>query len=131
MRLVGGDRPEHLGLVPQHRQIGDGLTAVSEHHRQIRRDPARIVPTPALPQHPEDLTEPGGQPGHLGHISQEPGAGMTDHTPPVSTHNNLRTRSSNLHSAGAFREGLIKPSTSQILPDRRHPPYLSIMNPWA
>ncbi|MFI5916896.1 NACHT domain-containing protein [Dactylosporangium sp. NPDC051541] len=54
---------------------------------------------------------------------------MTDHTPPVGTHDDLRTRSGSLHSAGAFRSGRSGPSTSQIFPDGGHPPYFSIMQP--
>jgi hypothetical protein len=44
-----GDRSEQLALVPQHRQIGDRLAAVGEHHRQVRGDPAGIVPASPLP----------------------------------------------------------------------------------
>jgi hypothetical protein len=99
---VGCDWPEQLRLIPQRREIGNGLTAVSEHHRQVHRDPPRVMPTPALPQHSQGLTEPGGQPGHLGHISDEPSTGMADHTTPVGTHNDLRARSGSLYSAGAF-----------------------------
>lgn len=40
----GGDRAEHLALVPQRDQIRDRLIAVGEHHREIGGGPARIMP---------------------------------------------------------------------------------------
>ena len=36
-----GHRPEQARLVPQHRQIGDRLPAVGEHHRHIGQHPTR------------------------------------------------------------------------------------------
>jgi hypothetical protein len=43
-------RPEQARLITQHGQVGDGLTAVGEHHRHINCDPARIMPALPLPQ---------------------------------------------------------------------------------
>jgi len=43
------DRPEHRRLLTQDRQVADALPAVSEHHRHIDRDPARVVPGLSLP----------------------------------------------------------------------------------
>jgi hypothetical protein len=42
------------GWAAQHRQIGDRLTAVREHHRHIGRDPARLVTgAPATQRRPD------------------------------------------------------------------------------
>ena len=81
------------------------LTAVGEHHRQVHHDPARVVDTSALPQPGQSVAARAGQPGHLGDVGEEPGAGMTDHPAPVGTHDDLRTRSGSLHSTGAFLAG--------------------------
>jgi hypothetical protein len=40
---VQGHRPEHAGLVTQHRQVADRHPAVGEHHRQISQHPARRI----------------------------------------------------------------------------------------
>jgi hypothetical protein len=59
---VRGERSEQLRLVAQHRQVRDRFTAVGEHHRQVHRDPGRVVHTAPLPQAAESLTVRTGQP---------------------------------------------------------------------
>ena len=49
-RRIRCDRTEQGCLIMQHSQIGDGLTAVGEHHCEIDRDPARVMPALPLPQ---------------------------------------------------------------------------------
>jgi hypothetical protein len=90
-------------MVAQHSQVRDRLAAVGELYRHIDRDPARVARAPPLPQTRQSITERGVQPGHLRDVSEQPGAGMTDNTTPVSTHDDLRACSGNLHSAGALR----------------------------
>ena len=77
--------PNSCRLVAQHGQVGDRLTAVGEHHRHIDRDPARVMPDRAAAAAPASASlNAAGQAGHLGDIGQQPGTGMTDHTPPIS-----------------------------------------------
>jgi hypothetical protein len=45
----------------------------------------------ADPQRRERLAEPGAQPGGIGEVGQQSGAGMPDDTPTVSGGNDLRT----------------------------------------
>ena len=62
------------------------------------------------------LTEPAGQPGRVGEIGQQPGAGVTDHTPPTTGNNDLGTRPGTLHLESAFRAERWDPQTSPIVP---------------
>lgn len=66
----GGDRSEHLVLVAQQSQVGDGLAAVGEHHGQIDRNPARIVLRSPRPQLAKCAGEGAGQAGGIGEINQ-------------------------------------------------------------
>ena len=113
-------RPEQGGLVAQHGQIRDRLTAVGEHHRHIDGDPARIMPTTPLPQPGQRIAERARQAGHLGHIGQQSGTRVADHTPPVSTDDDLRTRRGSLHLGSAFRDGWIGPRQVPSFQIRRH-----------
>jgi hypothetical protein len=49
------------------------------------------MPGLADPQRAERVAERGAQPGGVGHISEQPGAGMPDDTPTISSGNDLRT----------------------------------------
>ena len=80
---VRRDRAEQFGLTAQHRQVGDRLTAVGEHHRHIHRDPARIMPRSPLPQRRQRLRHRRGQAGRVGQIGQQPSAGVADHATPI------------------------------------------------
>jgi hypothetical protein len=51
------------------------------------------------------LNETAAQPGLIGEIGKQAGTGMTDHTASATSDDNLRTRSSTLHSESAFRAG--------------------------
>lgn len=68
---VGRDRDEQGHLVTEHGQIGDGLTAVGEHRRQIDRDPARIMAAPASPQTGQGLPERTDQTSGVGEIGEQ------------------------------------------------------------
>jgi hypothetical protein len=105
---VGSHRTEQIRLVPQHRKVRDRLPTIGEHHRQVDRDPARVMTGPPDPQRRERVTERGGQPGGIGQVGQQPGAGVPDDTPTVSGGNDLRTRPGNLHLESALRGGMDK-----------------------
>jgi hypothetical protein len=79
-----GHPAEQAGLVAQHREVNDRLTAVGEHHRQIHRDPARVMAGLPDPQWCERVAERGTQPGCIGKVSQQAGAGAPDDTPTIS-----------------------------------------------
>ena len=100
-RGIAGHHTEQLGLIPQHRDIADRLTAIGEQHRYIQGDPARSMTAIPLPQRDERLHEAGGQAGHLGNIGKQTGTGMPDHTPPIPTDFDLRTRTGSLHQGSA------------------------------
>lgn len=42
-RRRGCDRTEHTGLMPEHVDVGDRLTAIGKHHRHVGQDPAAVV----------------------------------------------------------------------------------------
>lgn len=50
------DRTEQLGLVGQHRDVGDRRGAISHRDRQIEQDPARIKPSPG-PRSPGNASD--------------------------------------------------------------------------
>lgn len=75
-------RPEHLGLVTQHSQVADRLTAVGEHHRHIHRHTAGVVTGVATPQPGQGLAEGASQPGGVGEVGQQPRTGMSHHPVP-------------------------------------------------
>jgi hypothetical protein len=70
---------------------GREIASVGEHHRQIHRDPARVMTRLPNPQRAERVAERAGQPGSVGEVSKQAGAGMPDNTPTISSGNNLRT----------------------------------------
>ncbi|GLZ00662.1 hypothetical protein Acsp02_79140 [Actinoplanes sp. NBRC 103695] len=131
---VGSDAtgPKKAGLLPQHRQIGDGFTAVGQQHREINRDPAWLMPAPALPANAQHLNETAGQPRPVGKIGEQSGTGVTDHTTSATSNDNLRMRTSTLHSEVPSVQGdsgLRHPKSSQIrrhfrVPWSPHPPPL-------
>jgi hypothetical protein len=88
---VGSHPAEQVCLVTQDREVSDRLSTVGEHHRQVHRDPARVMTGLADPQRPERVAERGTQPGGIGEVSQQPGTGMPDDTPTISSGNDLRT----------------------------------------
>jgi hypothetical protein len=65
-------------LVPQDRQVRDRLAAVSDHHRQVHRDPTRVMPTLPPPQPGQSLTERAGQPGRIAAVAL---GDLQDHWP--------------------------------------------------
>lgn len=102
-RRCRGDGAEHLALVPQHGQIRDGLPAIGEHHREIGRDPARVVAGAAWPKWSQCGGVRTGQSGGIGKISQQPCPGVTHHPRTVSGDMKPGTRTDTLHAESAFR----------------------------
>jgi hypothetical protein len=102
---IRGHRAEQPWLLPQHRQISDGFTAVGEQHREIDGDTAGLMRRPTLPVQPQCLNETPAQSRLISKIGEQSGADMTDHTPSPTTDDNLRTRAGTLHLESAFRAG--------------------------
>jgi hypothetical protein len=97
-----GDRPEQAGLVTQHRQIRDGLTAVGQQHREVGQDPTRRVHRPALTRVTGRAVQRLRQPDRRSHIGQQPGPHMRHHTGPVGADLHPRILRDTLHSTSAF-----------------------------
>lgn len=107
-RQCRGDRAEHLALVPQHGQVRDGFPAISQHHREVGGDPARVVTSAPWPKWPKRGGVRAGQFGGIGKISQQPCPGVTNHPGTVS------------RGIQAFRLDRQNPSTRFIAQLRRH-----------
>lgn len=79
----GRDRPQYGGLVAQHVDVGDGLTAVSKQHRDIDQHPAAV--THRAERGPRRrLRQRLGQPDPVRQQAGGDTAGVTDHPGPVS-----------------------------------------------
>lgn len=120
---IRGHRAEQVRLVPQDRQVGDRFATISDHHGQIRRDPAWIMAALPLPQPGQGFAERSGQTSGVSDIGQQPGTSVSDHRTSIRAHSDLRTGSGSLHLASAFRDGRSGPSTSQIIPDQKAFPH--------
>lgn len=114
-----GDGAEHLALVAQDGQIRDGLAAVSEHHREVGRDPARGVTSTAWPERSQHGGVRAGQSGDIGEISQQPCTGMPDHPRTVGGDMKPGTRTDILHAESAFHLDRQNPSTRFIVPAQK------------
>jgi hypothetical protein len=77
-----GHLTEQPGLVAQHRQIGDRMPTVGEHHRHVGAHSPRIVPRTALPQPGQRTGERFGHPRRTGQIHQQPSADIAGDTRP-------------------------------------------------
>lgn len=118
-RRRGGHRTEHRRLLAQHRQVTDGLPAVGEHHRQIDRDPARIMTGVAAAKPRQHVTEGVREAGRVGQINQQPGSGVSHHAGSISADDDLWPGPGTLHPESAFRTGVVRPSTSLIVPAQK------------
>ena len=111
--------PEQRRLIPQHRDIGDRLAAISEHHRQIDQHPTTVMATTApfcrRHRHRQRLS----QPHRVRDISQQPRPRMIHHTTPTDGHRKPRPTVIVLHLESAFLVLATTPSTSAVSLTRR------------
>jgi hypothetical protein len=98
----GGDRAEDLPLVPQQGQVRYRLAAVGEHHCQIDRDPAGVVPGATRSQPAQRARERAGQASDIDEIGQQAGSGMADHPAAIGADDELGTRPGSVHAESAF-----------------------------
>jgi hypothetical protein len=73
-RRVRRHRPEQLGLICQHRDIGDRPRAVGDRDRHVHQHPTRIVTRPWLLQTSQRLDKLPRQRGPIRNISKQPRA---------------------------------------------------------
>jgi hypothetical protein len=57
-------------LLAQHAQISDRFSAVGHQHRQINRDPSRLMRRTTQPVQPQRLNETPGQAGLIGEVGE-------------------------------------------------------------
>ena len=110
------DLPVQPRLVGQHRDVGDRLTTVSDHHRQVAQHPARRVPATTLADPAKDrelLIDPGGQPDPIRQPAQQRGARVRHDPRAVSGHHQPRPATDTLHVESAFLLMIHWPSASQ------------------
>ncbi|MEY9849501.1 hypothetical protein ABH940_006610 [Streptacidiphilus sp. BW17] len=98
----GGDGAEYVALVAEHGQVGDRLAAVGEHHREVHRDAAGVVPGAAGSQPVQGVAEGTGQRGGVGQIREQTRAGVVDHPVPVGADDELGARPGSVHAESAF-----------------------------
>ena len=70
------DLTEQGGLIAQHRDVGDRLTAIGQHHRHIGQHLTAVMATTPLLGRCHRNRQRGGQPDLIGEIGQHPSTGM-------------------------------------------------------
>jgi hypothetical protein len=108
-RRIRGDRAERLRGGPQLRQIGQGVPADRQVHRQIHQHLARIVPRDRPPPGRERIREGAGQTHGLRGAQQEHRAGVRHDTraPPIHCQGRVPPATL-LHQKGAPVRALIR-----------------------
>jgi len=107
--------PVQRGLVAEHRDVGDRLTTVSDHHRQIAQHPPRPMPAAALAdpaQHRELLIDPPGQPDPFRQPAQQRGARARHDPRAIRGHHQPRPALDRLHLESASPLKIIRSSTT-------------------
>ena len=119
-RRVRGHRPEQLGLIPQHRQVGQHPAAVGDQHRGVGQHPAPVVHRgePAPAQRPGQRA---GQPGPVGQQPQRRGPGVRHDSVPADFHGQIPgPRGKLVHLKGAPRSRQNVGFDTRILPGQGH-----------
>jgi len=89
---------------------------------QVHRDPAPVVGTAALPQSDQRIAERTAQHGRVSDIREQTSGGVADLAPDRLAHTMILGRAPGACTLrGAFLADDHGPSTSQIIPDARHP----------
>ena len=78
-RRVGGDRPEHGRLGPQHRDVGEAVPAQRDRHRKIHEYLARVMDGPRLPPGSECCGYGLVEAGLADRFDQQDRTGLRDH----------------------------------------------------
>ncbi|MGX1367446.1 plasmid stabilization system protein ParE [Streptomyces canus] len=80
-RRVGGHRPEHSRLRPQHAGIREAVTAQGDRQGHVQEDLARIVDGPGLPPQHQRHCYRGVQAGLAYGLDQQHASGLRDQRP--------------------------------------------------
>ena len=99
---VRRDRPRQLRLLPQHRDVGQAVTAQRHRRGQVRDDLARVVDRPRRPPPGQALRQAPAQAGDPHRLPQQDRPGLGDQPPAVSGHRNAGGACAILHLKSAF-----------------------------
>ena len=110
-----GDRTQYPGLMAQHVDVGDRLTAIGEHHRDIDQDPATVVDRgERVAGHRRGETT--RQAGSVGQQTKPDTPRVGHHADTVTGHGQPTGPRSTLHLRSAFQAGDLEPSQVQVSP---------------
>ena len=93
----------------------DAVRAVGDRGRQVREHPSRVVQPRALVSVGQYLAHPTGQTGQIGHLAQQPDAGVRDHAVAVRADLDPRNHRDSLHLESASLVRMSEPSASPII----------------
>ena len=96
-----GDRTQHVLLMAQRVDVGDGLTAGGDHRRDVDQDPAAVM-TGSEPVPSQRRRQGTGQPRSVGKHPHRHAARMSNHAGPIPGHRQPRRPRCTLHLPGAF-----------------------------
>jgi hypothetical protein len=117
---VRGHRTGQVRLCPQHRDIGQAVTAQGNGHRQVRDDLARIVDgsrcAPPLQSGGQLLV----QAGHAQGLGNQDRSGLGDDSRSVGGHPHLRADNGKIHLESASRTGVEWTLDKPYSPSSRH-----------
>lgn len=85
----------------QNADVGDGLTAISEHHRNVDQHPAPVVDRDESPPC-HRLRQSGGEPDPISQKTRRDGPGMRNHPDTISGDRQTGRPRSTLHLPSAF-----------------------------
>jgi len=95
-------RSRELGLLPQHGDVGQAVTAERDRGGQVRNDLARVVHRPRRPPLGQALRQAPGQAGDPHRLPQQDGPGLRDQAPAVCRHRDAGSTCAILHLKSAF-----------------------------
>jgi hypothetical protein len=70
-RRVRADRAEQVGLLAQHGDVGQAVTAIGKHHRKVSQHDPRIVRRATPPSVGHRRRQPGRQPDPVSQLGQQ------------------------------------------------------------
>jgi hypothetical protein len=85
-RWGGGHGAEETGLITQHGQIGQAVAAIGQGKRHIEQDAAGIMTSAPPHRRSKSSTQRCSQASEIGHLSQQPGAGMGSNSLAIGSH---------------------------------------------
>ena len=111
------DRAEQLPLVAHHPEIADHPGPVRDRARQVREDPAPVMPGPRRRQR---RRQPGRQPGPVGQLPQQHQPCVRHDARAAACDVKTTGPSGSVHVEGAPRTRRVRTSAILILPVQEH-----------